>query len=231
MDHPILGRRLLILTAHPDDEAFFVSGTAWKNHQSNGRTAIICATLGEKGMAHLKKPITRARLKVLRRRELMNSAKLSFLKPVFILRLPDGAVQERHWSFLKQARVITKKFRPDAIVTFGRDGITGHRDHIACWHVGRQLAKQFGTDLFVFTLAPQIAKQAPRWFMASRYNPHYRQIAAYKWPSVRIPIPPAFKNKILRQYPTQINPKNLYGMPKSAVKYLLGAEYFTQVKV
>lgn len=231
MKQTLLGRRILVITAHPDDEAFFASGTAWHNYNADGRTMLVCATLGEKGTAHLKKPIARSQLKVLRYRELMRSVKISHFHAVKTLRLPDGGVQDKHWDFLKRTRKLAKKFKPDAILTFGPDGITGHRDHIACWFVGKPIAKQLGVPLYVFTLDKKIAKQAPRYFMASRFNPHYRQIAPYKKPTVVIKVPRAFKSKIMKQYPTQINPKNLYsGMPKSMVNTLLGAEYFSEIR-
>jgi len=43
-----LGKTLLFVVAHPDDESFTSAGTMWQNRLAGGKNYIICATYGKK---------------------------------------------------------------------------------------------------------------------------------------------------------------------------------------
>jgi len=53
-----LGSKILVFTAHPDDESYLAAGTIYENTRRGGKTFLVCATGGELGSAHLKKPIS-----------------------------------------------------------------------------------------------------------------------------------------------------------------------------
>lgn len=232
MSHPLLGRRLLILTAHPDDEAFLCAGTAWQNAKVGGSNTLICATLGEKGVSHLSRQVTKPEIKRIRRRELMAGSAAAKIHPVHFLHMPDGELPEFQKKCWPKVKSLAGKLRPEAILTFGPDGITGHRCHIACWHIGRRLAAQLNIPLFVFTLPASIAKRAPAWFMRRRVNPHYHPIAPYRRPTVRVPTPRGFKVAMLRHYRSQFDFDNPYrGYPAYAAKVFTAAEHFARVPV
>jgi len=55
-----LGKRLLVVTAHPDDESFLASGTMLANANAGGNNFVFCATLGERGKSHLEQAVTEA---------------------------------------------------------------------------------------------------------------------------------------------------------------------------
>lgn len=230
--NPLLGRRLLIITAHPDDEAFLCAGTAWQNHRAGGQTALVCATLGEKGSSFLKHPITEAKLKTIRHQELQAGADAAHIKPVTLLHLPDGQLPEHAEALLKGCRRVIRTFRPDAVLTFGPDGITGHRCHIACWQAARQIARIFRLPLYIFTVPPSLRLRASAWFMARRVSPHYRRrIPAYAEATDRIPTPIGYKLRVLKHYRSQlIGSDPFHGFPTSAIKKFTAAEYFAKVR-
>ena len=72
-----LGKKILVITAHPDDESFFAAGTIYKNQRLGGKTFLICGTAGEKGSGHLKKKLTEKQLAAMRKKELANSSILA----------------------------------------------------------------------------------------------------------------------------------------------------------
>src|SRR5437773_637708 len=129
----LLGKKILIILAHPDDESFLTAGLIFRNWQSGGQTTLICATLGEKGKYHLHRQITATQLKYLRKEELIRVSKFLKVSHLEILTLPDGSVIKHKSKFFASILKIAETNRPDIIVSFGPDGITGHRDHIAAY--------------------------------------------------------------------------------------------------
>ena len=93
MPQSFLGKRILVFTAHPDDEGI-AAGTMYENHRLGGETFLICATYGEKGKSHLKKSVTDAALKKIRKDELLRAAKILKIDEVVFLGMPDASVRE-----------------------------------------------------------------------------------------------------------------------------------------
>ena len=46
----ILGRKIVWLFAHPDDECYLAAGTIYENYRNGGENYLICATAGEQGI-------------------------------------------------------------------------------------------------------------------------------------------------------------------------------------
>lgn len=230
MTHPLLGRSILLITAHPDDEAFLAGGLAYVNTQHGGKTSLICATLGERGTSHLRQPKTAKQLKAIRRRELMRCCHLKGIRTIRLLKYPDGDLKRYEKSFAKQVDIFIRNLRPDIIVTFGPDGFTGHEDHITCWRVGRQLARKYGRPLFLFTTPPSVRGSMVRWIGHRRAMGRYvRKMRPYALATVRVPVPTGIKIKILHNHPSQFDYDNPYtGFPKAAVALFTRGEYFTR---
>jgi LmbE family N-acetylglucosaminyl deacetylase len=114
--------RLLGVWAHPDDEAYLSSGLMARTVRGGGHVTCVTATRGEAGGAP----------GALRERELRSSLAVAGVFSHHVLGHPDGACTavpaERAVGQLER---ILYAIRPDTIVTFGPDGITGHPDHIA----------------------------------------------------------------------------------------------------
>lgn len=139
-------RKLLVVTAHPDDEAFGPAGTIAKYADLGVEVHLLCATRGEAGKWHNKKIqipksklqkekiqiIEEARIEHVREKELLKSAKILGVKRVEFLDFIDGTLCNANYHTL--AGKISKKinsFKPQVIMTIERLGVSGHLDHIA----------------------------------------------------------------------------------------------------
>jgi len=222
-----LGKKLLFITAHPDDESYVAAGTLYKNYKAGGKNMLISASLGEKGKSHLKKPLSITQLRKVRKKELMSVSRFLHIKPVFILGLPDGELRKHSKAIFKKSLVFATQQKPEVIVSFGEDGISGHYDHITAGRIAKRIAKNLDIPFIAFTLPPIIAKNALKWLKSRRTAKHYRNMVVYKRPTIKISIDPKVKKRALRLHKSQMDDKDAFtGFPEYAVKELLKAEYF-----
>jgi LmbE family N-acetylglucosaminyl deacetylase len=121
---------LLGVWAHPDDEAFLSAGLMALAREAGERVVVVTATAGDQGAAH---PGDRGPVLVRRRRRELRAALAAVgVREHTVLGLPDGgcaAVPAGDGAALVGRWVAA--VRPDTIVTFGPEGMTGHDDHRA----------------------------------------------------------------------------------------------------
>lgn len=146
---------LLGVWAHPDDEAFLSAGLMAHARDAGERVAVLTATAGDQGAAD---PADRGpALARRRRRELRSALAAVGVHEHTVLGLPDGGCAAVPPSIgAAFVRRSIAAVRPDTIVTFGPEGMTGHDDHRAvhrwvtdAWHQ----AGEPGTLLYA-TLTP-----------------------------------------------------------------------------
>src|SRR5262245_54475539 len=156
----ILGKNLLFVTAHPDDESYLASGTILKNHAAGGKSYVACATFGEKGKSHLKRKTSSHQLKLQRRKELLAASKYLKVAELLMGGLPDAEMGKKsnQDTFFKRLLPFAKKLRPDLIISFGRDGISGHVDHISAGKVAKQVARKLKIPFLAFSAPPELHK-------------------------------------------------------------------------
>lgn len=222
-----LGKRILVITAHPDDEGYAMAGSIYKNHTSGGSTYLLCATYGEKGNSHLKKKTTQKELKKIRKKELLKSAKILHIEDVRIVGIPDAKVKLHKERMRNAGAKYAKQVSPDAIVSFASDGISGHFDHVTAGVVAKKIARDLKIPFFAATLPPKVAKHALAHLRARRHAGHYKSQIVFEKPSLRIPINKAIKKKAIRAHSSQMDSRDAFtGFPAFAVAELLTAEYF-----
>jgi LmbE family N-acetylglucosaminyl deacetylase len=133
---PDLGT-VLGVWAHPDDEAYLSSGLVLHAREAGSRVVVVTATDGELG-GPARTSVGRRRLAATRRRELTASLRVLGVTEHHRLGYHDGscAAADRATAVHRVAELIDS-VRPDAIVTFGPDGLTGHADHraVGSWTV------------------------------------------------------------------------------------------------
>ena len=124
--------RLLAVFAHPDDESFGVGGTLAKYAAGGARVALICATRGEGGLVG-DPPLCRPEeLGRLREDELRAACAVLGIRTVRLLGCLDGQVSACANSSLgARLAEAVRELRPQVVLTFGPDGISGHPDHVA----------------------------------------------------------------------------------------------------
>ena len=124
--------RLLAVFAHPDDESFLAGGTLAKYAARGWDVRVISATYGENGPRGDNESLSTNEFADLRRSELQVACKALGIHPPMFLECADRAVAAICWnSAAKEMARIIRRLRPDVVITFGPDGISGHPDHVA----------------------------------------------------------------------------------------------------
>jgi LmbE family N-acetylglucosaminyl deacetylase len=124
-----LPSRLLGIWAHPDDEAYLSAGIMARVVDAGGSVTIVTATAGEKGTAD-PALYDSDEFAAFRRAELVASVAELGVTDVRFLGLRDGECDVADDDAQISAVLdVIDDVSPDAIVTFGPDGITGHPDH------------------------------------------------------------------------------------------------------
>lgn len=124
-----LPSRLLGVWAHPDDEAYLSAGLMARVIDAGGSVTILTATAGEKGTDD-PALYDSAEFAAFRRAELVASVAELGVTDVRFLGLRDGECDVADDDAqISAVTDVIDDVCPDAIVTFGPDGITGHPDH------------------------------------------------------------------------------------------------------
>jgi LmbE family N-acetylglucosaminyl deacetylase len=135
-------RRLAAVFAHPDDDTYGVAGTVALHAESGIDVSVILATSGEAGRILDQSLATRQNLGAVREAEDRASWAEIGVTPAFhFLRLPDGGLAAVPAEELTSGiESLLEQARPEVVVTFGPEGVTGHEDHIA---VGKAATEAF----------------------------------------------------------------------------------------
>lgn len=125
--------KLLVITAHPDDESLGMGGTLAKYGAEGVETHLITATRGERGwFGDTAEYPGLTALGRIREAELQAAAKVLGLQSVTFLDYIDGDLGQADPSEVigKIARRI-RQLQPQVVITFDPTGAYGHPDHIA----------------------------------------------------------------------------------------------------
>jgi LmbE family N-acetylglucosaminyl deacetylase len=122
---------LLGIWAHPDDEAYLSAGLMAAARAAGNRVIVATAPTGDLGTSDPQR-WPRDRLAATRRSELVASLATLDVREHRWLGFADGTLPDVPPA-LGAAAVerLLRRYRPDTIVTFGPDGLTGHGDHRA----------------------------------------------------------------------------------------------------
>lgn len=121
--------------AHPDDEAYLSAGLMALARAAGNHVSCVTATLGEHGTDD---PDTwpPARLARTRRMEIAASMAILGVTDHRVLGYEDGTLDHQPAApAIAAIAAVIEEVRPDTIVTFGPDGMTGHPDHrtVSAW--------------------------------------------------------------------------------------------------
>jgi LmbE family N-acetylglucosaminyl deacetylase len=116
--------------AHPDDETYLSSGLMALARRAGNRVVCASATRGERGT---EDPATWPPQRLARTRELEVAAAMAVLgvDDHRFLDFEDGTLVAFDRAGVERVHELIDEVRPDTIVTFGLDGMTGHPDHRA----------------------------------------------------------------------------------------------------
>jgi len=147
---------LLVVTAHPDDESFPMGGTLAEYAAEGARVVLVSATRGEAGLPGIGAAET-ARI---REAELRAAARTLGVAWVEFLDYVDGRLSQADpQEVIDRLTGLLEEERPDAVITFGRDGISGHPDHVAVHQLVTQAFERAHLPARLFYLVPSEATQ------------------------------------------------------------------------
>jgi LmbE family N-acetylglucosaminyl deacetylase len=119
---------LVAVLAHPDDESFAIGGTLARYAAEGVAVDLILATDGEAGIPGTE---TRQAAEV-RQSELLMACGALGVRYLEFLGFGDGHLSEiEEESAVARLLNSLRRVRPDVMITFGPDGISGHPDHLA----------------------------------------------------------------------------------------------------
>jgi LmbE family N-acetylglucosaminyl deacetylase len=150
--------------AHPDDEAFLSAGLMAAARDAGNRVVCVTATMGEHGTGDpVRWPPDR--LGPVRAAELSESLGVLGVSEHHFLGIVDGTCADQPFdTVVERIGAIIDDVRPDTIVTFGPDGMTGHEDHqtVSAWTTAaRRIAAPHARLLYATTTAEFVDRWRP----------------------------------------------------------------------
>jgi LmbE family N-acetylglucosaminyl deacetylase len=164
---------LLGVWAHPDDEAYLCAGLMAAARDAGHRVVSVTATLGEHGTDD---PVgwPPERLGPVRAAELATALGVLGVGEHRCLGHPDGGCASvPEGAAVDQLVEIIRDVRPDTILTFGPDGITGHPDHQAVGAWAARARRAAGTRA-------RLLRAVTTEGFATRFAALHREINAYQ---------------------------------------------------
>lgn len=118
--------------AHPDDETWSSAGIMAAAIQNGQRVVVITLTHGDAGKTADETRFPQANLRNIRAQELQAALDAVGVTEYFLLEYADGTLAEANEKdSIAELSALCCSIRPDTILTFAPDGITGHDDHKA----------------------------------------------------------------------------------------------------
>jgi LmbE family N-acetylglucosaminyl deacetylase len=118
--------------AHPDDECFATGGTIAKLVKEGAYVDLLCATRGEAGSRGNPPLCTREELPGVREAELKEACRRLGIHQLTLFDYEDKTLAQANPVTLSlQIRAHLNKVRPDRVITFDPNGLSGHPDHKA----------------------------------------------------------------------------------------------------
>jgi len=223
----IIGKKLAFIIAHPDDESFLASGTIKKNSEAKGQSFVLCATLGERGVSHLKEKISKTKLKQIRKAELVSASQHLGVTELLTFKFPDAELKDHSKELYNELLPVVKKIDPDFVISFGEDGISGHLDHVTIGEVAKSISKKLKKPFLAFARPPKLRKQAKHWFGKKRKEGRYLDDFEYRKPHIKVLIDGKVKIKAIRFHKSQLDGNRPFAkIPKFAADEMLKAEYY-----
>jgi LmbE family N-acetylglucosaminyl deacetylase len=162
-DGQLVGRTVLAIFAHPDDESLACGGTLARLADAGVRVIVLCASRGEAGSISDPALVPDGDLGGVRARELRDAAAVLGVADVIILDHPDGDLRWDRVSEL-HAQIVDaiERYRPDAVITFAEDGLYWHLDHIGVHERTYTAVRSLGTGapaLYYVTMPPGVMRE------------------------------------------------------------------------
>jgi len=216
------GANLLAVFAHPDDESFRPGGTLALLARRGVRVQVLTATRGGAGSRGNPPLCAPEELPALREAELRCACKALNLLPPILLDYLDGQLEKAdHERLAAQILQIVKEVRPQVMLTFGADGLSGHPDHIAIGLAAAEAFRRAEEVAALYTVA------VPRSLAESL---GMKQIRAVPDEDIALAVDVSSvweaKMTAIRCHRTQLGESPILDAPEAKQRLFLGTEHF-----
>ncbi len=222
-------RRLLCVTAHPDDEAGGFGGSLLRYRLSGAETYVVCLTAGtaatNRGGAK-----SNDELAAMRRKEFAVSCELLKITCGEVLDYPDGGLDRVDIrTVVADLTARIRKVRPQVVLTFGPEGaITGHTDHaMASAFATAAFHSAARTDRFPEQLSDGLTPHRPQklYYATALFNLPDRQPIALAPATAVIDIAEHVETKI-KAFRSHLSQAPLFPRFDAAVRARGQSEFF-----
>jgi LmbE family N-acetylglucosaminyl deacetylase len=214
----------LAVFAHPDDETFRPGGTLALLARKGAKVHLLTATRGEAG-SRGDPPLCEVKdLADVRERELRCACAALGLEPPRVLNYKDGHLHEADpEAVVADILAFMDEVRPQVVLTFGADGLSGHPDHVS---IGQCTAQAYAASdqiaaLYTLAVPRSLAEQLE---MRQVHSVPDEQIA------LRVDVTPAWeiKKAAMNCHMTQRTSTPLMSAPEERQRLFFGREFFVQ---
>lgn len=216
------GANLLAVFAHPDDESFRPGGTLALLARRGVHVQVLTATRGGAGSRGDPPLCPPEELPALRATELHYACAALGIQPPILLNYQDGHLPEADPErIVSEILAVVRQVRPQIMLTFGADGLSGHPDHIA---IGRAAAEAFRLAEEVaalYTLA--VPRSLAKSLSMTQIHPVPDETIA-----LAVDVSSVWEAKIaaIRCHRTQLGQSPILDAPEAKQRLFLGTEHF-----
>lgn len=214
----IVPKKIVCIFAHPDDEAFGPGGTIAYFCQKC-EVYEICVTNGDAGR--------NKKLGEIRKKELQASAKILGVKNVTFLEFHDGELNNANYHKVTDSiKKILKKIKPDTIMTFAQNGVSGHLDHVA---VSMECSYLFEHVSFIKNIMYFTQQKTVKKIIGKHYFVYHPEGISESEADLVMNVQPLLKIKLkaMQAHKTQ---RSDYLMIRTLFGSLLAKEYFKVIQ-
>ena len=166
---------LMVISPHPDDCEFGVSGTVARLAKEGKQTVYVICTNGNKGTSD--RSLTPEKLAKIREKEQLAAAKVLGVKHTVFLKYPDQGVEDCH-EFRRDLVREIRRYKPFAVATADPyRKYMWHRDHRITGIVAADAVFPYSRDFLAY---PELIKEGlephkvrEMWFWGTE-DPNYR---------------------------------------------------------
>ncbi|SDC45208.1 N-acetylglucosaminyl deacetylase, LmbE family [Melghirimyces thermohalophilus] len=160
-------KKLIFIFAHPDDETFASGGTILRYSQRPDCEIILyCATRGEAGRPGTPPLCPQEQLGEVRTQELEEATAVLGIDRLILRDFGDGKLQMFPFERLVAdiANILVKE-KPNGVITFPPDGISGHPDHQVIQRATAAAVDSlsFSVPLYYVAVPPTENDPPPEW--------------------------------------------------------------------
>jgi LmbE family N-acetylglucosaminyl deacetylase len=213
----LTGRSVVVVHAHPDDEAIFTGATLRRLADRGARVVLVTATGGELGTPRLPVgDLTRTR-----RAELERAAEVLGVERLVLLgrrdsglpgweagRDPRALVRSDLRALARALARLVEAERAEAVVSYDPDGVYGHPDHVAVHLLGSHAAALAGVTSYEATVDREHLRFAgPHVLGEARPDRRYGRVTAeISTALAATPAELAAKREAMLAHASQIDP-------------------------